>query len=250
MIKTVTRRLLAVILIALMLCLAACSDKPEETEKQTEPPQTESAIPDETDKETESVSETETVLQTETEETADDEDYKVFGKLTRTTYVNTEAGITLGLPSGWTYANENQLATLMNLNKADVEELGYQGAALKQETITDVYAVKDDNSAHIAIMFDRAGAALLPADYCSRMKQQIVESYKENGVKEEDITAGEIETVTLGSKEYSSFRTTLKREVFNVVQTYYCRSLNEEFMTVIVTTVSGGSTDDLSDYFK
>lgn len=144
-------------------------------------------------------------------------------------YTSEFADITFKLPEGLRYADDTEIASMMNVgadivsqNKEDVTEL------LEQTALYDMVAKDDTYGTSIMVMFEKA-ILDVSAEYYLKNVGEGLKSVTQIGYEVND----EITTETVGGKEYKALTTTVP--TYGLTQRYYTEKKDGYFISILVT---------------
>lgn len=144
-------------------------------------------------------------------------------------YTSEFADITFTLPEGLRYADDTEIASMMNVgadiisaNKEDVTEL------LEQTALYDMVAKDDMYGTSVMVMFEKATLNVTAEYYLEKVGEGL-EAVTEMGYEVED----EIKTATVGGREYKSLTTTVPAH--GLTQKYFTEKIDGYFVNILVT---------------
>lgn len=144
-------------------------------------------------------------------------------------YTSEFADITFSLPEGLRYADDTEIASMMNVgaeiisaNKEDVTEI------LEQTALYDMVAKDDTYGTSVMVMFEKATLNVSEEYYLQKVGEGL-EAVTNMGYEVED----EIKTETVGGKEYKSL--TANIPTYGLTQKYYTEKIDGYFVNILVT---------------
>lgn len=144
-------------------------------------------------------------------------------------YTSEFADITFTLPEGLRYADDTEIASMMNVgadiisaNKEDVTEL------LEQTALYDMVAKDDMYGTSVMVMFEKATLNVTAEYYLEKVGEGL-EAVTEMGYEVED----EIKTETVGGREYKSLTATIP--TYGLTQKYFTEKIDGYFVNILVT---------------
>lgn len=144
-------------------------------------------------------------------------------------YTSEFADITFTLPEGLRYADDAEIASMMNVgaeiisaNKEDVTEL------LEQTALYDMVAKDDIYGTSVMVMFEKATLNVDEEYYLKKVGDGL-EAVTDMGYEVED----EVKTEKLGGKEYKTLTATIP--TYGLTQKYYTEKIDGYFVNILVT---------------
>ena len=146
---------------------------------------------------------------------------------TNNVYRSEFAGITFTLPEGFRYADDTEIASMMNvgaelLNKEDLTEI------LEQTALYDMVAKDDYYGTSVMVMFEKATGDVSVEYYLNNVKKglEAVTAYNYE-------ISGDITTQTVGGREYKVLTATVP--TYGLTQKYYVEKKDGYFVDILVT---------------
>ena len=144
-------------------------------------------------------------------------------------YTSEFAGITFTLPEGLRYADDTEIANMMNVgaellseNKEDLAEV------LEQTALYDMVAKDDYYGTSVMVMFEKATLDVSVDYYLNNLKTELeavtVYDYE---------VSNEVKTETVGGREYKVLTATVP--AYGLTQKYYVEKKDGYFIDILVT---------------
>lgn len=153
------------------------------------------------------------------------------GVWTDNVYTNESLGLTFPLPEGWQYGTQEELAEVMGSGQ---EVTGYSDEELSAtDPIYDLYIYNDSTGASLMMMAEDTSiyGNISAQDYLDSVADGLV------GYEEQEIVyqVGEMEPLTLGKTEFTSFVASAQYQGVNVYQSYAAAEAGGRMVTIIMT---------------
>lgn len=166
-----------------------------------------------------------------------------MGEWNNNVYTNNFLGLKFSLPQGWTYSSDEEIAEMMNLG---IELLNDdQKAAAELSKLTSVYYIAANNpntGDSVAVMSEKPSMDVTTEFYINQLKSHL------STVESVNYEIGEISKEKVADREYDTIIATTNVSGIKVAQKYYVYKMDEYFVAIIVTSVTG--EDGIKDIIK
>lgn len=144
-------------------------------------------------------------------------------------YESEYAGITFALPEGFKYANDQEIADMMNVG-AEILSEGKNDLTkvLEQTALYDMVAQDATYGTSVMVMFEKA-TANVSVDYYLKNVKKGLESVTDMGY----VVSDDITTETVGGKEYKVLTATIP--TYGLTQKYYTQKKDGYFIDILIT---------------
>lgn len=157
-----------------------------------------------------------------------------MGEWNNNVYTNNFLGLKFSLPQGWTYSSDEEIAEMMNLG---IELLNDdQKAAAELSKLTSVYYIAANNpntGDSVAVMSEKPSMDVTTEFYINQLKSHL------STVESVNYEIGEISKEKVADREYDTIIATTNVSGIKVAQKYYVYKMDEYFVAIIVTSVTG-----------
>ena len=172
------------------------------------------------------------------------------GSVENGVYTSDFANVKFTAPDGWEFANDEYIATMMNLGLEVTENNNdLTKAMLEQTTIYDAMCLEQSTGKNLIFMFENLAkevpdpSKFTVEDYASALDQQFSSAANVSVTNKSDI-----EHVTLNGEDYIKQTYTINYETLGAEtkQTYYARKIGNYVLGIIASP--GSTSDDMSVY--
>lgn len=172
------------------------------------------------------------------------------GKVENNVYTSNFADIKFAAPEGWEFADDEYIASLMNIGLEITEkDNDLTKAMLEQTTIYDTMCIEASTGKNIIIMYENLAKEVLnPEDFTAEDYMDAVEGQLNSTANITFATEGGRENITINGKEYikQTISTKYDQAGMETSQVYYVRKV-DNFMLAIIAS-SGNTSDDMTVY--
>ena len=185
------------------------------------------------------------VNETQTNEVSKTEKTFSMGEWKNNVYTNEFLGIKLTLPEGWSYSDEEQIASMMNIGVELLNDDQKELAEIsKLNTVYYVVANNAETGDNLSIMSEKPAQDVTVDYYINALKTQLtaVESLK--------YTINETTKATIGNNECDVLSVTAEVSGVSILQKYYVYKQDKYFVVVIATVTEEAGFKTIVDAFK
>jgi len=149
-------------------------------------------------------------------------------------YTNDFLGLKFNLPEGWEYANDEEIAEKMNIGKELLNDDQKILAEISElNSVYYVSAMNPNTGDNLTIMTEKPVANVTTEFYLNSLKTQL------EAVESIDYEIKETSKETVANREYDVLRAYASISGVSLVQKYYVYKLDNYFLTIIATSVTG-----------
>ncbi|MDR2933017.1 MAG: hypothetical protein LBV27_07910 [Oscillospiraceae bacterium] len=165
------------------------------------------------------------------------------------TYTNDYAHITFTMPDGWVYANDDEIAALMNVGAEMLRDSGlnFSDKLLELQTIYDMMAQDKSTGSNVIILFENmnmlvGGSQYTEDDYLDALKTQLTTA------DVYDYKFGEPMDATISGETYRCIEA--EAADIGATQYYYVRRNGNYMIGMIISLFGGTEIDDITSNFS
>ncbi len=161
-------------------------------------------------------------------------------------YTNNYLGIKFRLPNGWKYANNEQIAALVNIGKEFLtDQQKFAEEMKKSDSVYYMVATNSETNDNIMVMTEKVKEDETLENYISQLKEQL------NLVENIKYTVKNSSNENIAGKLYYTLTAEANIENITLTQKYYVSKMNDNILAIIATSSSGEkSIDNMINLFE
>lgn len=160
------------------------------------------------------------------------------------TYTSTPAGVRFTLPSGWRFYTDAELAELIGTTAAALGVENFEDTLANQGSVYDMMAINNTTQESVMVLYENtiktSGQTVTAAQYADAVKANLSAM---------GYTVSYAQSEFLGNTQFVSMTATYTVSGVTLEQKYFCRSLGDYVVSVILTSNGNTSIDTLANLF-
>lgn len=165
------------------------------------------------------------------------------GKWEDNVYTSDFAELKFTLPEGWTRSTDEEIAAMMQLGAAMLEDEGkYNAEIAKLTSVYDMLAKSADQTSNIQVMMEKV--PLSADEYAETLKKNLA------SLEQLSYNIGETTETTIGGNTYKAVNATVEISGMKMEQSYYVRREGDYIVGIIVTASGDVTANDIMSNFQ
>lgn len=165
------------------------------------------------------------------------------GKWEDNVYTSEFAELKFTLPEGWTRSTDEEIAAMMQLGAAMLEDEGkYNAEIAKLTSVYDMLAKSADQTSNIQVMMEKV--PLSADEYAETLKKNLA------SLEQLSYNIGETTETTIGGNTYKAVNAKVEVSGMKMEQSYYVRKEGDYIVGIIVTASGDVTANSIMSNFQ
>lgn len=160
------------------------------------------------------------------------------------TYTSTPAGVRFTLPDGWRFYTDAELAELIGTTASSMGIENFEDTLANQVSVYDMMAINNTTQESVMVLYENtiksAGKSVTATEYADAVKTNLSSM---------GYTVSYAESTFLGNTQFVSMTATYPASGVTLEQKYFCRSIGDYVVSVILTSNGYTSISDMESLF-